>query len=118
MPNVYASIMDISLPPIYGTFQRTRLPILSQNRKTETQTKVRMAFKNANRSKGQGRLDYILTKQADRRLIRFINVPRPPLEAPESDHNLVYAKVRIPRRSAPNRRKRDRTKKNSEAGRP
>ena len=35
---------------------------------------------------------------------------RPPLEAPESDHNLVYAKVRIPRRSAPNRRKRDSTK--------
>ena len=29
---------------------------------------------------------------------------------PESDHNLVYAKVRIPRRSAPNRSKRDRTK--------
>ena len=34
----------------------------------------------------------------------------PPLEAPESGHNLVYAKVRIPRRSAPNRRKRDRAK--------
>ena len=30
-----------------------------------------------------------------------------PLEAPESNHNLVYAKVSIPRRSAPNRRKRD-----------
>ena len=34
----------------------------------------------------------------------------PPREAPECDHNLVYAKVRILRRSAPNRRKRDRTK--------
>ena len=67
-------------------------------------------FQSANRSKGQARLDYILTKQADRRLIRCVNVCRPPLEAPESDHNLVYAKVRIPRRSAPNRRKRDRTK--------
>ena len=33
-----------------------------------------------------------------------------PLEAPESDHSLVYAEVRIPRRSAPNRRKRDSTK--------
>ena len=53
---------------------------------------------------------YILTKQADRRLIRCVNVRRPPLEAPESDHNLVYAKVRIPRRSAPNRRKRNSTK--------
>ena len=41
--------------------------------------------------------------------IRCVNVRRPPLEAPESDHNLVYAKVRIPRRSAPNRRKRDST---------
>ena len=30
--------------------------------------------------------------------------------APKSDHNLVYAKVRIPRRSASNRRKRDCTK--------
>ena len=67
-------------------------------------------FQSANRSKGQSRLDYILTKQADRRPIRCVNVRRPPLEAPESDHNLVYAKVRIPRRSAPNRRKRDITK--------
>ena len=68
---------------------------------------VSYTFQSANRSKGQSRLDYILTKQANRRLIRCVNVRRPPLEAPESDHNLVYAKVRIPRRSAPNRRKRD-----------
>ena len=67
-------------------------------------------FQSANRSKGQARLDYILTNQADRRLILCVNVRRPPLVAPESDHNLVYAKVRISRRSAPNRRKRDRTK--------
>ena len=38
-----------------------------------------------------------------RRLVLCVNVRRPPLEAPESDHNLVYVKVRIPRRSAPNR---------------
>ena len=62
---------------------------------------VSYAFQSANRSKGQARLDYILTKQTDRRLIRCVNVRRPPLEAPESDH---------PRRSAPNRRRRDRTK--------
>ena len=67
-------------------------------------------FQSVNRSKGQARFDYILTMQADRRLIRCVNVRRPALEAPESDHNLEYAKVRIPRRSAPNRRKRDRTK--------
>ena len=71
---------------------------------------VSYTFQSANRSKGQARLDYILTQQADRRLIRCGNVRRPPLEAPESDHILVYAKVRIPRRSAPNRRKRDSTK--------
>ena len=71
---------------------------------------VSYTFQSANRSKGQARLDYILTEQAGRRLIRCVNVCRPPLEAPESNHNLMYAKVRIPRRSAPNRRKRDSTK--------
>ena len=71
---------------------------------------VSYTFQSVNRSKGQARLDLILTKQADRRLIRCVNVRRPPLEAPEADHNLVYAKVCIPRRSAPNRRKRDSTK--------
>ena len=67
-------------------------------------------FRSANRSKGQACLDYILTKQADHRIIRCVDVRRLPLEAPESDHNLVYTKVRIPRRSAPNRRRRDSTK--------
>ena len=67
-------------------------------------------FQSTNRTKGQARLEYVLTKQADRRLIRCVNVGRPPLEATKSDHKLVYAKVRIPRRSAPNRRKRDSTK--------
>ena len=43
---------------------------------------VSYTFQNANRSKVQARLDYILTKQADRRLIRCVNVRRPPLEAP------------------------------------
>ena len=71
---------------------------------------VSNTFQGANSCKGQSRFNYILTKQVDRRLIRCVNVRRPPLEAPESDHNLVYAKVRIPRRSAPNRGKRDITK--------
>ena len=65
---------------------------------------------SANRSKGQAHLDYIQTKQADRRLIRCVTVCWSPLEAPESDHNIVYAKVCILRRSAPNRRKRGSTK--------
>ena len=67
-------------------------------------------FQSANRSKGQARLDYTLTKQADNRLICCMNVDRLPLEAPEPDPNLVYAKVRIPRRSAPKRRKKHSTK--------
>ena len=71
---------------------------------------VSYTFQSANRSKRQERLGYILTKQADRRLIRCVNVRRPPFEAPESNHNLVYTKVRILRRFAPNRRKRDSTK--------
>ena len=71
---------------------------------------VSYTFQSANRSKRQARLGYVLTKQADRRLIRCVNVRRPLLEASESGHNLVYAKVRIPRRSAPNRRKRDSAK--------
>ena len=40
---------------------------------------VSYTFLSSNRSKGQARLDYILTKQADRRLIRCANVRRPPL---------------------------------------
>ena len=71
---------------------------------------VSYTFQSANHSKGQARLDYILTKQADHRLIRCINVRRPFLETPELDHNLVYAKVRISRRSAPNRRNMGSTK--------
>ena len=49
-------------------------------------------FQSTNRSNEQARLDYILTKQADRRLIRCVNVRRPPLEAPESDHNICTRK--------------------------
>ena len=71
---------------------------------------VPYTFQSTNRGKGKTRLDYIMTKQADHQLIRCANVRRPPLEAPESDHNLVYAKGCIPRRSEPNRRKRDSTK--------
>ena len=72
---------------------------------------VPYTFQSASRSKRQARLDYILTKQIDRRLIRCVNVRRPPLEAPEPVRDLVYAKIRIPHRSAQNRRKRDSTRK-------
>ena len=42
---------------------------------------VSYAFQSVNRSKGQTLLDYILTNQADRRLIRCVDIRRPPLEA-------------------------------------
>ena len=72
---------------------------------------VSYTFQNANRRKGQACLDYILAKQADRQLVCCVSVCRPPSEVPYSDHNVVYAKVRIPRRSAPSLRKRSSTKK-------
>ena len=94
---------------LLGFAEDTKLALLNTSFCTP-KSGVSKTFQSANRSKGQARLDCILTKQADRRLICCVNVRRPPLEAPESDRNLVYAKVRIPRRSAPIRRKRDRTK--------
>ena len=69
---------------------------------------VSYTFQSANRDKGQARLDYILMKQADHRLVRCVKVRSPPLESAEFDHNLVYGTVRIPRRSTLNRRKRER----------
>ena len=78
-------------------------------------TDVSYIFQSANRSKAQARLDYILTKQANHRLIRCVNVPRSLLAASESDRNPVYAKVLISRRSAPNRKKRDSTKETPKA---
>ena len=71
---------------------------------------VSCTFQSDNRSKGQAPLDYIPTKQADHRLVRCVNVRRPPSKGLELYHNLVYARVRIPRRSAPNRKKRVSTK--------
>ena len=51
---------------------------------------VSYTFQRANRGKGQVRLDYILTKQADRRLVRCVIVRSPPLKSAESNHNLSY----------------------------
>ena len=39
---------------------------------------VSYTFQSANHSKGQARLEHLLTKQADRRLMRCINARRPP----------------------------------------
>ena len=61
------------------------------------QNGVSYTFQSVNRGKGQARFDYILIKQADRRLVRCVNVRSPSLDKRESDHNLVYAAVHIPR---------------------
>ena len=62
-------------------------------------------FQSANHRKGQAYLDYILTKQAYRRLIRCVSTRRPSLWVSGSDHNFVYTNVSIPRKCSLSRRK-------------
>ena len=59
-----------------------------------------------NRGKAQYRLDYILTRQVDRRSVRIAIVRNPPRENAESDHNLVFGNIKLLGRIAPNRPKR------------
>ena len=63
---------------------------------------VSYTFQSANSGKGQSRLDYILSRQVDRRLVRNITVRRSPEERHESDHNLVVANIRLLGRFVPN----------------
>ena len=65
---------------------------------------VSYTFQSANSGKGQPRLDYILTRQVDQRLVRNITVRRTPRERHKSDQNLVIASIRLFGRFAPNRR--------------
>ena len=44
-------------------------------------SRISYTFRSANRRKGQARFEYTLTKQVDRRLVRCVNVRRPPLES-------------------------------------
>ena len=67
---------------------------------------ISYTVQNPNRGKAQYRLDYILTRKADRRLVRNVTVRTPPMENAESDHNLVIGNVRLLGRTAPNRPKR------------
>lgn len=58
------------------------------------------------------RIDYILTRQAHRSRVHDVKVhpqPPPPAKA-DSDHNIVYAMVRLSGRFAPNRRVRTKNK--------
>ena len=50
---------------------------------------VSFTFQSANQGKGQARLDYILSKQADRRLVRCVNDP-PPLWSHRNQTTISY----------------------------
>ena len=67
-------------------------------------TAARHTFQCANINKGRHTLDFLLVRQADRRLVRNLSIKR--VDKEESDHNLVHAAIRFPARVAPNRRKR------------
>ena len=67
---------------------------------------ISYTFQSPNRGKVQYRLDYILTRQVGRRLVRNVTVRAPPTENAESDHNLVFGNIRLLGRIAPNRPKR------------
>ena len=67
---------------------------------------ISYTFQSPNRGKAQYRLDYILTRQVDGRLVRSVTVRTPPRENAESDHNLVFGNIRLLGRIAPNRPKR------------
>ena len=67
---------------------------------------ISYTFKGSNTGKGRYRLDSILTRWTDRKLVRNISVRRPPPGKRDYAHNLVYAKIRLRGRFAPNRRMR------------
>ena len=61
---------------------------------------ISYTFQNPNRGKAQYTLDYILTQQVDRRLVRNITVRTPPRENAESEHNLVIGNIRLVQRES------------------
>ncbi|CAB1110695.1 unnamed protein product [Ectocarpus sp. CCAP 1310/34] len=65
---------------------------------------VQHTFQSSNKGKEKHRLDFILMRQTDRRLVRNASVKR--VDFKDSDHNLVHTTVRSPPRVAPNRRTR------------
>ena len=67
---------------------------------------ISYTFQSPNRGKVQYRLDYILTRQVDRRLVRNVTVRTPLRENADSDHNPVIGNIRLLGRIAPNRPKR------------
>ena len=60
---------------------------------------------NGTRPTDRKRIDYIITRQSHRKLVRNVTVHLQPPHA-DSDHNIVCARVRIPGRFARNRKQR------------
>ena len=67
---------------------------------------ISYTLQGPNRGKAQHRRDYLLTRQADRRLVRNVTVQTPPKENAESDRNLVLGNIRFLGRIALNCQKR------------
>lgn len=61
--------------------------------------------------KGLKRIEYILTRQSNRRLVHNVTVHPQPNFLPCSDHNIVSARVRLIGRFAWNRKHRDVTQR-------
>ena len=59
---------------------------------------------NGTRSAGRKRIDYVITRQSHRKLVRNVTVHLQPYA--DSDHNIVCARVRLPGRFARNRKQR------------
>ena len=64
---------------------------------------ISYTFQSPNRRNAQYRLDYILIRQVDTRLVRTITVRTQPKENAELDHNIVFGNIRLLDRIAPNR---------------
>ena len=67
---------------------------------------ISYTLQSPNRGKAQYGLDYILTRQVYRRLVRNVTARTPPRENAESAHNLVIENIRIVGRIVLNRPKR------------
>ena len=59
---------------------------------------------NGTRPADRKRIDYVITRQSHRRLVRNVTVHLQPYA--DSDHNIVWARVRLPGRFARNRKQR------------
>lgn len=89
----------------HGKLDRKNLPYSTRFLKHQTRG-ISYTFQNANIGGGRYRLDCILTRQEDRRLIRNASFRSPPVEKPQSDHNFVFSAGRLRSRCTPIRRQR------------